>query len=372
MGVKKNNQFRLKLVLGILILMILILSGVYLFYSKQKYGVYNVKSIKELHVTKGIPYDEYTLEYAQIKKAFEILFFDGLLPVTNLQTFDVEDTASGDDVLSESLGLMMLIAIKENNEGGFDSLVSVLETTFVKENGLLKWRVQSLNDEAETVNASIDDFRVIKALYEAAEVWGNPAYKERALTIGDSLYLYCMRDNELTSYDEVDSPLALMTYYDFKAMLYLTVEDKKWETILLKGLNEVYRHKVVDRPFYEKQKVSESYRSIENLMILQHLYEVGLKDEQAIIFIKKQIEDSGYYAAYSAVGQVTDDIESPAIYGIIAQIAKLAEDESLYRMACEKIIQLSGGEQHLYPWAFVDENTHVGYSFDHLMALLGL
>lgn len=372
MSVKKNNHLRLKLVWGIIFLVVLILSGVYFFYSKQKYEGYKVKDIKALKVTRGIQYDAYPLEYAQIRKAFEVLFFKGLLPVTNLQTFDVKNTASGDDVLSESLGLMMLIANKEKNKAEFDSLVVTLEETFLKENGLLKWRVQSVAYDAETVNASIDDFRVVKALYEASELWGDASYKKRAISIGDALYRYCLKDNCLTSYDAADSPMALMTYYDFKAMLYLTIDDKKWENSLLKGLDEVYRHKVLGKPFYEKNSITESYKSIENLMILQHLYEVGLKDDSAISFIKKQIEGSGYYAAYSASGQVIDDIESPAVYGIIAQIAKLAEDESLYHMACEKMIRLSHGELGLYAWAFVDENTHVGYSFDHLMALLGL
>ncbi|MBF4692723.1 glycosyl hydrolase family 8 [Fusibacter ferrireducens] len=370
----KKNMDNQKHVWGLLCIgaLVLILIGVFFFHSKSQQELYKIKDIEQLHMAKGVRYDEYTFEYKQIREAFELFFFKGLLPVTNLQELDLPDTASGDDILSESLGLMMLIAIKEQDKEQLDALISVLEKRFIKENGLLKWRVQSEPENLEIVNASIDDFRVVKALYEASELWHDPTYKKKAIAIGESLYQYCLRDNRLTSYDMPDSPLALMTYYDFKAMLYLVEADKKWESVLLEGLNEVYRHKVTDRPFYEKYNGTEAYRSIENLMILQHLYEIGLKDDAALVFIEQEIVDKGYYAAYSQNGEVLDDIESPAIYGIIAQVAKLAENESLYRRACEKIIHLACERESVYAWAFVDEETHIGYSFDHLMALLGL
>ncbi|MGB3365863.1 MAG: hypothetical protein WBA54_00090 [Acidaminobacteraceae bacterium] len=368
---QKKSNFRLTRKKYICIIFIIIVISVIL--SKVFYENESAKiTLEDLEIITSTEYSSYKYEYGILEKSFYDNFLVNGLVVTNLEELDDENLASGNDILSESIGLMLLKALKDNDENAFKDTVNNIELYFFNKNNLLKWKInmENTSDEA-VVNASIDDLRVIKALFRAYEAWGNEIYLEKAINLGDNLYENCIENKSLLSYDDDDSPLAIWAYYDFQAMYYLSSYDDRWKIVIEEGIKSIKEKQVSNMPLYYMESNDEEYNSIENLITLMHLYEVGIKDQSSIKFIENELENGAYYAKYNKSGIAISDIESPAIYGIIAQIAKLDKNEKLYKLACEKMILFQHKENDKHFGGYIDEETNISYSFDHLMSLLG-
>lgn len=340
-------------------------------------GIYYINNIStqldtlDLKLANPSDFNEFEYNKSLLEASFEKNFIKDSLPITNLIILDDDQLASGDDILSESLGLMMQLAIKNDDQDLFEIYVELMDDKFIKPNGLLKWRISNnaISDDPFIVNASVDDLRIAKALIEAYDKWNDSEYLEKGKKIGKSLYKYCVSNDILLSYDSESSPKAILTYYDFKALLLLSNYQKEWKPVLANGIDLVLTSQVGHLPLYQKDE--DGYKSIENLIVLMHLYEVGYEQPESLNFIKNNIKQSGYFDKYDYKGNPIGVIESPAVYGIISQIAKLANDEVLYKMSCEKITYLQNPDTSKYYGGFVNEDTLEGYSFDHLMALLG-
>lgn len=357
---------------SIILFLLLIISIFLLYIYLDKSDFYLTRLQGAMDIVTPLEYNHYENELVTISKTFEELFIKNELPITNLSILNIENTASGDDILSESIGLLMLNAIKNDDNEQFDNLYNQLNQYFQKENGLFQWKINLSENKAESVNASVDDLRIVKALFRASIRWNAPKYKDMAIIIGDSLYEHCVNDNKLLSFDSADSENALLVYYDIQAILFLSEKSPKWEKVLNKSLKTITNSQVKGYPFYKNTDEEIEFPSIENLMILMHLYEVGIEDRESIDFIKRELKTGAYFGLYSQSGYPLNEIESPAIYGIIAQIAKLSGDEELYHLASKNIIKMMQPSHSEYKNAFVDPITHIGYSFDHLMAMLGL
>lgn len=351
-----------------MILIALVLVLAFILYSNFKSTEFDDIN---LFLTNPTYFNDFNYNKSLLQASFEKNFIKDILPKTNLIVLDDDNLASGNDILSESLGLMMQLAIYNNDKELFDRYLVIMDNQFIKPNGLLKWRISEelISNNVETVNATVDDLRIVKVLFQASDLWNDPKYTQRANEIGDSLLSLCVSNDKLLSYDNTNSPEAILTYYDFKAMLLLSNNQVAWKNIISHGINKIEASQIEDLPFYFDDE--NNYKSIENLLILMHLYEVGYEQPESINFIKDQILNGGYYGVYDQYGNPVEMIESPAIYGIIAQIAKLANDKHLYQISCEKLVILQNPITSNYYGGYVNETTHEGYSFDHLMALLG-
>lgn len=359
--------FDYKILFLIIILIIIIIMAKVVYESKS-----SKISFDDLEIANSTEYLSYTYEYEILEKSFYNNFVVNGLVITNLEKLDDENLASADDILSESIGLMLLKALKDNDENAFIDTVNNMDLYFYNENNLLKWKINMGNlSDQQVVNASVDDLRVIKALFRAYEKWGNEKYLNKAINLGGNLYENCIDNKSLLSYDDDNSPIAIWTYYDFQAMYYLSLYDDKWKAVIEKGIKNIKERQVQNMPLYYLKSEDEEYNSIENLITLMHLYEVGIKDQSSINFIENELENGGYYAKYDEDGNSISIVESPAIYGIIAQIAKLDNNEKLYKMACEKMVLLQHKENDKHFGGYIDTETNISYSFDHLMSLLG-
>lgn len=360
---------------NILLLIVAIISLIFIYHNFKLNQIY-----ESIEIPQKQEYNEYEFYYNMLDDFFENHFMNSEYPITNLTgkiTYE-DDLPSEDDVLSESMGLLLQKYLKENNQLKFDETLDKIQKTFLKNNKLSAWKVHLIdiyNDDTSTkentVNASVDDLRIVKALYIASTKFENPDYKRQALEIGESIKMYCTEKYKLLSFDSEDSPNAIWAYYDFESLYYLSKEDIYWKKMLSKNLLEIKKHQISNKPYFYLEKKEESYKSIENLMIVMHFAEIGLVDKFTIEFIKKEITKGAYYGEYNYKGEALNNIESPAIYGIIAQIAKLVDDYELYKLACEKLIKLTEFGHESYYGGYIDIKTQRGYSFDQLMAMLG-
>lgn len=327
-------------------------------------------------VESGYTYTEFN-QYETSKEAIDLFvsryFMEDGAVNTNLIADLAQggDLAQGNEQLSESMGLLMQYALQIDNQQRFNQLFLKLESDFKNQNGLYAWRINVDQMTAlESVNASIDDLRIIKMLFYASEQWDTSAYDDVINRLSDSLLDHCIQGGLLTPYDDADEgEFAPLVYYDLKALHLLADYDSRWQDVYDRGLNLIFEASG-DLPFFEVN-ASGAYGSIENFIIVQHLAEDGWNVTSYIDFLASELRSGALYGSYSIGGDVVYDIESPAVYGIVALIGKTTSEEKLYQMACEKLME-SQHTKGLYQGGFVELDSSEAYSFDQLYALVGM
>lgn len=316
---------------------------------------------------------EYSLYDEQIQALDHFIsryFLDQGLVQTNLKKTEPTKLASGEDMLSESVGLMLQYYVRTDQPEAFADHLTLSNEILMKNNGLYQWRYRKGQDEA--VSAAVDDLRIIKALLLASDKWGSESYKQQASQLSRALLKHCIREGQLLAYDTPDAELAPLFYYDLRTIAHLARFDDKWEAVYRNAEAMIKHQKNAEFPFYEDSKDEyESYRMIENTLILLYLSEVKQLQMNELAWYKEELRKGGVFSKYDRQGIPQSAIESPAIYGILAQIAKNMDDKDLYQLACEKLKTMQHQTKDEYFGGFIDTETKDAYSFDQLMALLG-
>ena len=324
------------------------------------------------HIEKTLTdFSGYSREKAALENFVNRHFIDGGFVRTNLNDAEQSELASGEDFLSESAGLLMLYYLKQDERQKFDMEVNILKTHFLNKNQLLKWRIRPGNAQ-EAVNSTIDDLRIVKALLRAAQKWDRTDYRSFAEKLSDRLLKYCVIGNTLKAYDSPQSPEAPFVYYDFEAMQLMGEFNRKWPILAKVNMKKITNRKVKGLPLFKDDWFSKDngFPLVENLMVLMHLSEVGLKDQESIRWLKVQLKEKGLFGKYSMEGHSLNSVESPAIYAIVAIIAKLHDDEELYVLAAERLKKMQILDDGEYFGGFVDLEQLSAFSFDQLLALL--
>ncbi|WMT41665.1 hypothetical protein RE628_03955 [Paenibacillus sp. D2_2] len=83
-----------------------------------------------------------------------------------LDSSETDTAASGHEVLSESAGLMMRYYVLMNRQEDFQAEWERAKRVFELPSGF-SYRYSPKRDEKYTLNAAVDDLRIIRALYEA-------------------------------------------------------------------------------------------------------------------------------------------------------------------------------------------------------------
>lgn len=298
------------------------------------------------------------------------LFLKQGLMQTNLLPSAQGELASGEDILSESVGLMLQYYVKTNQQEAFMAHLKLANEVLLKDNGLYQWRYRT--GQVVAVSAAVDDLRIVKALLLASEKWEAPAYKQQALNLAEAVYRHSTEANLLLAYDQLKAQPAPLFYYDMATLKYLAAIDDKWQPILQEAKRMLVKQRHAALPFYtDSQDPQKAYRMIENLLILLYLSESGELKAGDMKWYKEQLLKGTVYAKYDEQGLASSTIESPAIYGLLAQIAKNINDRSLYQLACNKLRSMQHFEQDDYMGGFINAESKEAYSFDQLMALLG-
>ncbi|WHH58621.1 glycosyl hydrolase family 8 [Petroclostridium sp. X23] len=344
---------------------VLLILGIGLYYSFVQ------KQSSKLNLGEYTKFPGYEEERLALEAFVNQYFIEDGFFRTNLTDSEQRENASGEDILSESVGLLMLYHLKRDEPEKFEIQVNILTDHFMNSNRLVKWRIRRGSNQ-ETVNATIDDLRIVKALIRAAEKWKKNEYEAIAKGLSTQLLMHSITKDNLKSYDSPDSPKAPFVYYDFEAMQLMEQFDTRWNKLSDVNMENILNHQVKGLPFYEDEWFTEDegFPTIENLMIMMHLSEVGIKDYQSLSWLKRQLKQRGLYGSYSAAGKPLNAVESPAIYAIAACIAKLNNDEELYYLAVKRLKNMQNLESNEFYGGFIDLNRLSAFSFDQLFSLL--
>lgn len=302
---------------------------------------------------------------------------------TNFQETDqTGEAASGHEILSESAGLMMRVAVLIGNKELFAAQWKLAKETFDMKDGF-SYRYSPKLQKQYPVNAAVDDLRLIRALYEAGETFGEAQYVEQADKYGQRFYksnvkngyMHDFYDNE---YKNVNDSITLC-YINLSTLRKLSISDEL-RGILLDNMDGILQGGYLSDqfPFYETRfdyktdkYSSENINTVESLLSILSLAEVDQQKASSITYIKQQVDAGTLYGQYTKEGVPANDIRSTAIYAITAMIGSEIGDETLYRQSIARMneLRVSDSSSELYG-GFGDVHSKQAYSFDNLMALL--
>lgn len=286
--------------------------------------------------------------------------------------------ATKDEILSESMGLYLEYFLKNNKEEDFREILSLIDEYFIDEDNLIRWKISLKDKNSKTINAPVDDLRIINQLIKAYNLWGDDAFITMAMNLSEALYESSVLDNKLLVFNDKNSGFAPLVYYDFEALKRLSEIDSRWDDVLREGLDLAFDKKVDNLPLYDDQywikigKIKEGeYLLLENLLTFYYLSVVGISDLEAVDWIYNSINEDKLYGIYNIENDEFYGYESPAIYGVVLRIANIYNDENLYNITMKRLEDMVVKSGY-YKGGFVDIENEQGYSFDQLKVLLGL
>ena len=287
------------------------------------------------------------------------------------------------DVLSESQGLLMEYAVAIDDEPLFSQMLNYIEKTLVIDN-IISYRY---SDEYGLfqANAAIDDFRIIRALINASEVFNNQRYLELANHYAVNLYQTNVVENSLVDYHVLDykqhSNILTLCYADFKSMQMLMKPDNHWASVYDSAMHTVQNGYISDTfplfaTAYEYQSGTYTDNDIvtcQSLLTALHLAEVGRCPEETIAYIKTLVANRELFNTYDSTGISVTNIYSTTDYALASMLGKIVGDYELQAKALEQMMHLHVKEKRSPVYGgFADVNTNEAYSFDNLNALLAL
>lgn len=305
---------------------------------------------------------------------------EGGIYTNYLSTTEQLEWATGHEILSESIGLMMLAAYEDEDKKLFQQYSDYLDEYMLLNSGVYAWRILEKDEDELATNATIDDLRIAKAYFLAYEKWGDSFYLNKAKTISNALLDQSVSEGILYNYAYGDALIDL-SYLDIETMTLLSSFDQRWTEVkrqsveIISGgfINEAFPfyHKVYDLE-KENYVIEESINMIDPLLVLLHLSEESRMPEVSLEWLKRSLEEGTVYGYYRYGDWFPDTrIESTAVYALIMRIAVNVDDESLYNMALAKALnfQVMDKSSSLYgAFAYV-EKLEV-FSFDQLQMLL--
>ncbi|MCG7408256.1 hypothetical protein MH117_12560 [Paenibacillus sp. ACRRX] len=292
------------------------------------------------------------------------------------------EMATGHEVLSESAGLMMRYYALTGQQDAFDQEWSRAQQSFNLSAGF-SYRFSPELQKKYTLNAAVDDLRIIRALYEAGQSFKSEHYVKEGATYGSRFYEHNVKEGYLYDfYDEtyhITNDFVTLCYIDLAALRLLPIDAKQQEQLYGNMLGIAKKGYLSDKfPFYETryQYKTNAYRSenintVESLITILSLAEVKQHNQASIQYIKNQVKAGTLYGQYTKEGTPTNDIQSTAIYAIAAMLGSELGDKSLYEDSIRRMnqFQIEDGGSPLRG-GFGDTASEQAFSFDNLMALL--
>jgi hypothetical protein len=302
---------------------------------------------------------------------------------TNLiETDQSAEAASGHEVLSESASIQMLAAVRSGQQERFMEQWHLAKQIFDINSGF-SYRYSPKQQKLYPLNAAVDDLRMVRALYEAGEKFGDTGYTAEADKYGERFYNYNIKNGKVYDFYDMEysstNTFVTLCYINLSTLQKLSIPSQFSEKLTDNMSNILEKGYLSDQfPFYETRfnyetgkYSSENINTVESLLSILALAEVDRQKSTSIDFIKREVEAGTLYGQYSREGKPLNDIRSTAIYAITAMIGAEIGDESLHHTSIERMneFRVTDMGSSLYG-GFGDVASGQAYSFDNLMALL--
>lgn len=287
---------------------------------------------------------------------------------------------SGADVLSESQGIIMEFAAFTGNQPLFDQTWKYVKGQLYPE-GLMPWVVT--DKSSVTVNALIDDLRIISALQEAGNLW--EGYEEDLDSYKDAIITYNSENGKLIDFYDTQSQQKAnrftLCYGDLQLLHSLKENDRRFRKIYDSTLETIQNGVISEEfPLYysyydygEDKYVGKELNMAEALTTLLHLAQVDQLPLTAMEWLETKLEEGCIYAVYDIMGNPTENgyYESTSVYALTAMIALEEGREDLAGKAITRMEQFRVMDaENRFNGIFGETDGTGIYSFDQGMALL--
>lgn len=290
------------------------------------------------------------------------------------------DLTRGHEILSESVGLQLLIAYNERDKESFNNLYNYINEFFLEGDKSIRWRIDENNANKTMVNASIDDLRIARAFLLAYEIWPEEKYEKLALDIGNGLLDHSIWQNYLLNQKHGEFDIET-SYQDTYTMGLLGKYNETWLDIRRYSLSLVENAYLGDEfPFYHKiyQIKDNNYLKYDNInmtdsmITVLHLSEDNRVKSETINWLKDKLKQGYIYDEYRyGDWRPISGTESTAIYALVARTAKNINDNELFELAIDKMerFQVKDRNSQIYGSFGTDETLEV-FSFDLLQSMV--
>lgn len=350
--------------LVIVIIVVIILFGSMQLFDFNKRGERVKPFVTELFIDKWLTNDNNTLA-----------------TYINETPVEDEDLVKGREALSESLGLWMEYAILKEDKILFDESYTILNRYFLARNGFVHWKLTETGKSEVSTNALIDDLRIILALLQASEKWGNTTYEQTAERISKYIIKHNKYKDVLTDFyerkDKYANEVITLTYIDLDALQAMNFRGFIYHKTV-HNMDRLIKNMPTEGAFFPKE-----YHVSENKYIFDA--EINLIDQSLVAlyrakrgysttlfenFIRQQLATNnaifGKYDLHTKDPLV--DYESPAIYGwLIIYFLELNEIDIAETLFQKMKKHQKRNSKYYGGYAVYDNNTHI---YDNLVPLL--
>ncbi|MFB1049843.1 hypothetical protein [Paraliobacillus sp. JSM ZJ581] len=326
------------------------------------------------------PTDESTrthLETPLEKFIWEDMLNANKLLKTHYQTSDTDYS------LSESLGLWLEYAVKSDNRALFDLGYQQLTEYFLSKQGSIHWRVLLNGEVTESVNAYVDDLRIIQALLDATNQWDERTYRKTAKHISQTLiekgtYNQYFVDFYDWKYDAKSSALST-AYLDLKTLERLNHLEWMDHELYQKMYRIAKQTAVKSNPLFPTRYLidknefvyDDKVNMIEQTYTAYHLGKINMDTNDFLSFLEQEFDTHhklfGQYDSTTLKPAVT--YESPALYGIAIQYALVEKNDSFALKLYDRL-QSFRVKQSPFKGAYMDQTTNNTHIFDNLVPLI--
>lgn len=291
------------------------------------------------------------------------------------------EVATGHEVLSESSGLLLRYFATKQQKKDFDALWKQTQDTFNNETGF-SYRYSPLYEKKYMINVAVDDLRIIRSLFEAYESFSSSHYQEQALQYGQRFLDYNVIDNKMYNYYDEDFQLTnqfiSLSYIDLKTISLLAEHLNRSE--LYNNMLKISKTGYIsdEFPFYHthyfydtNEYQSDTINTVESLMTILFLAEVGEQNDKSIAYIKQKLNNEELVGQYDIDGTALNNVHSTAVYALSAMIGSQVGDKELYNKSITLMEQqFILDEEHEMFGSYANKETLQLYSYDNLLALL--
>lgn len=287
--------------------------------------------------------------------------------------------ATGHEMLSESSGMWLEYLARSGKKQEFSQFYQQTKKTFDL-GDQFSYRYNPQTKRKYTVNATLDDLRIIKALVVFDTINHTEKYQKEASERFAKLSNNCIKNGQLVDFYDQKSKQAStqgsLAYFDLQTLKYFEDQTKRGEREYQKQLRVVQNGYQGDIfPLYAasynwktEQYSTADLNTSEALETLVHLAQVGKLKEASRQWLIQQIEHKTLYNAYSINGTVQDNGQSPANYALAAMVFAASGDNVNYKRAMQLVWnnQIQNGK---YIGGVGESKSQDFYSYNNLVAL---
>ncbi|TPG69704.1 hypothetical protein EEL31_15215 [Brevibacillus laterosporus] len=315
---------------------------------------------------------------------------------------DNSDKTKGHAVLSESVGLLLKYAVSSHNEELFIQQLNLLQHRFV-EGDFIAWIYPSTSHH--TVNSSVDDLRIIEALWDGARIFNN----EQAFNLGLRLAkgLLATNTDGKWLFDYADekkrqvAPTVQVRYANLSALQKLAEKIPEYLPIY-EQMKRILEQAEQPNGLYALAYLPKESRYVQDPALLTTAVSTNMSEqiitalyaEQAGIptdSMRKRLADSLqktgklFATADKQSGKMKTDMESPAVYALAAMLFIESDQISLARQCLTRLEELQVSSQSYqdapadirqkavqFEGGYLDVYRLQAFSFDQLESLLAM